>query len=280
MIGFSRWRKLAHKDVHRAEMLLRDIEKDCVTACARFLASSRGSVRKLTGKKGEISALLINCGSALIPVLCGIKEIPRPGFLKKIIRSKKIHSLQGLKEDVIIFENEIEKMGGFIEDTFDYDLMSLDTLPPEKGKTAGPANLVLRTPKMTDLDALAPLQGAYEREEVIPKGSVFSPAASRINIVNIVSKGKVLAAELNGQLVGKINVSAVSFTRYLIGGVYVHPDFRGLGIGCRMTYEFISSLINEGRGVSLFVKKNNTAANRLYLSAGFQKRKDYRITYY
>jgi predicted GNAT family acetyltransferase len=256
------------------------MEKECVTACGRFLEPSRGPVWKIAGKNNKISALLIHSGSTLIPVLCGIREIPHPRFLKKLIRSKKIHSVQGLMEEVVIFEKEMERMGALVTEIFDYDLMSLDTLPPERVKLSGPSNLVLRTPKMTDLDALAPLQGAYEQEEVIPKGSVFSPAASRVNTVNIVSKGKALAAELNGQLVGKINVSAVSFTRYLVGGVYVHPDFRGLGIARRMTFEFISSLISEGRGVSLFVKKNNTAAQRLYSSIGFQKRGDYRITYY
>jgi len=280
MIGHPRWRKLKPNEIPNAEMLLRDMENGCVTACGRFLEPSRGPVWKLAGKNRKISALLINCGSTLIPVLCGIREIPNPRFLKKIIRSKKIHSVQGLRDEVIIFEKEMEKMGAVIADIFDYDLMSLDNLPSEREKTSGPANLVLRTPKMTDLDALAPLQGAYEQEEVIPKGSVFSPAASRVNIVNIVSRGKVLAAELNGQLVGKINVSAVAFTRYLIGGVYVHPVFRGLGIGRRMAAEFISSLISEGRGVSLFVKKNNAAARRLYLSIGFKKTGDYRITYY
>jgi len=280
MIGHPGWRKLKPNEIPRAEMLLRDMENECVTACGRFLEPSRGPVWKLSGKNRKISALLINCSSTLIPVLCGIREIPNPKFLKRLIRSKKIHSVQGLKEEVIIFEKEMEKAGALTAEIFDYDLMSLDNLPPEMGRSSGPANLVLRTPKMTDLDALAPLQGAYEREEVIPKGSVFNPEASRINIVNIVSKGKVLAAELNGQFVGKINVSAVSFTRYLVGGVYVSPDFRGLGIGRRMAAEFISSLISEGRGVSLFVKKNNTAARRLYLSIGFKKIGDYRITYY
>jgi len=280
MTGNSRWLKLKFNDFPHAEMLLRDMEENCVPACGRFLEPSRGPVWKLAGKDEGISALLINSGSTLMPVLCGVKEIPNPKFLKKLARSKKIHSVQGLREEVIIFEKEMEKTGKIIAEIFDYDLMSLDNLPPENGKTYGPAGLVLRTPKMTDLDALAPLQGAYEQEEVIPKGAVFSPAASRVNMVNIISKRKTLAAELDGRLVGKINVSAVSFTRYLVGGVYVHPDFRGLGIGRRMAAEFVSSLIDEGRGVTLFVKKINTTARRLYLSIGFKKIEDYRITYY
>jgi ribosomal protein S18 acetylase RimI-like enzyme len=273
------WRKLKKKDIPPAESLLRDMEDDYVSACGRFIEPSGGQIWKLENKK-SICALLINSRSTLIPVLCGIKEIPRLKFLKGFLREKNIHSIQGLKEDVLVIENEMEKAGRIIADKFDYDLMSLDSLPLKNEKKPGLEKLVLRTPQLTDLDAICPLQEGYEKEEVLPKGSKFSPAASRVNIAKIISDGKILAAQLNGRLVGKINVSAVSFTRYLVGGVFVHPDFRGLGIARRMADEFISSLISEGRGVTLFVKKNNIPARRLYLSLGFKKMGDYKITYY
>jgi ribosomal protein S18 acetylase RimI-like enzyme len=273
------WRKLKKKDIPLVESLLRGIENDYVSACGRFLEPSGGQIWKLENKKG-ICALLINSRSTLIPVLCGIKEIPRLKFLKGFLREKNIHSIQGLKEDVLVIENEMEKTGRIIADKFEYDLMSLDSLPFGNEKKQGLEKLVLRTPQLIDLDAVCPLQEGYEKEEVLPRGSAFSPAASRVNIAKIISDGKILAAQINGRLVGKINVSAVSFTRYLVGGVYVHPDFRGLGIARRMAGEFISSLINEGRGVTLFVKKNNIPARRLYLSLGFKKRGDYLITYY
>lgn len=279
MMDSFKWQKISNRDVPRAESLLRGIENDCVTACGRFLESS-GQIWKLSGKNGEIAALLINSRSTLMPVLCGVNEIPQPRFIKNIMRIKKIHSVQGLKKDVLVFENEMEKMGGFIDDIFDYDLMNLDNLPAEDKKKSGPVDLVLRTPQLADLEPIAKLQGAYEIEEVLPKGSAFSPAASRLNISSIISKGQILAAQLNGQLVGKINVSAVSFTRYLVGGVYVHPDFRGLGIAHMMAKEFISSLAGSGMGITLFVKKNNIPARRLYLGLGFKARGDYRITYY
>jgi len=279
--GF-RWRKMKNRDIPQIECLLRDMENDCVTACGRFIfrQPQRDRVWKLCGKKGELSALLINSKSTLIPVLRGIKEIPHPDFLKGFLRLKKIHSVQGLTEEVRLFENALEKMGKAAMDIFDYDLMALDKLPSLKSPSSGPENLVLRVPELTDLDAIAPLQAAYEQEEVLPKGSVFSPAASRVNIANIISGGRILAAELDGRLVGKINVSAVSFTRYQVGGVYVHPDFRGNGIARRMAAEFTASLINEGRGVTLFVKKTNSPARGLYYGLGFRKRGDYRITYY
>jgi len=274
------WRKMSKKDVFRVEDLLRDMEDDCVTACGRYLAREPGdSVWMLCGGRREFFAVLVNSRSTLIPVLCGMNEIPSPLFLKNFFRLKKIHSVQGLKSEVLVLEKYMKSFGRTVSEIIDYDLMCIDR-PPVNRENPRAANIVLRVPRLIDLNALAPLQAAYEQEEVLHKDSVFSAEASRINLANIIKAGRILAAELNGRLVGKINVSAVSFTRYQVGGVYVHPDFRGLGIGRRMAAEFISSLTGEGRGVTLFVKKSNIPARRLYTGLGFTVRGDYRITYY
>jgi len=275
------WRKIKKSDFPRVEKLLKDNENNYVNACARFIAQEANTlIWVLCGKDKEIQALLINFKNNILPVLCGVK-MPTLDFKKgKFLPSKKIHSVQGLKNEVIVLEDELEKNGWKAKEIIDYELMSLDA-PPKRGKNLSSfSNLVLRTPVMTDIDAMAPLQAGYEKEEVLPTGSTFSPAASRLNISNIIAKGQVLSAEIDGWLIGKINVSGVSFTRYQIGGVYVHPEFRGKGIGSRMAYEFISSLIPEGRGVTLFVRKINTSARRLYSSLGFTVINDYRISYY
>ena len=282
MSEYFSWRKMKKKDVPAVEMFLRAIEKKYVSACGRFLSRdlSKDPVWFLRGRKGEIAGLIVNFGSTLIPVLCEKKEIPVPKFLKRFFNKKKIHSVQGLKEEVIFIQQALDKKSGKIAEIIDYELMDIDKCPQKEGFSSGPSNLILRVPSLVDVDALAPLQAGYEREEVIPKGSTFSPASSRVNITNIISSGQILAAEISGRLVGKINVSYASFTRYLIGGVYVHPDFRSLGIARRMTTEFTASLIGEGKGVTLFVKKSNLAARRLYTGIGFSVKDDYRITYY
>jgi len=278
----NKWRKMEKKDIPKLENFLRETEDNYVNACGRFLErdASTDYAWFLQDKNGNVKSIIINSKSTLIPVLCEEKEIPKLKFIKNLLRLKKIHSVQGLSEEVIVLENVLEKLGKVTADIFDYDLMSLDTLPSKKGLLAGPKNLVLRIPKMIDLDALAPLQAGYEQEEVLPKGSIFSPAASRVNTANIITGGQILAAELDGRFVGKINVNAVSFTRYQIGGVYVSPDFRGMGIASRMTTEFIMFLANQGKGITLFVKKSNIPARRLYDSIGFKIKGDYRIVYY
>jgi len=274
------WRKMSNKDVYRVEDLLRDMEDDSVTACGRYLAREQGdSVWMLCGGRNEFYAVLVNSRSTMIPVLCGMNEIPSPLFLKRFFRLKKVHSVQGLKNEVLVLEKYMESFGRTVSERIDYSLMCINGPPINKGNPCA-VNIVLRVPKLIDLNALAPLQAAYEQEEVLHKGSVFNSEASRINLANIIKTGRILAAELNGRLVGKINVSAVSFTRYQVGGVYVHPDYRGLGIARRMASEFVASLTGEGRGVTLFVKKSNLPARRLYTGLGFTVRGDYRITYY
>ena len=79
---------------------------------------------------------------------------------------------------------------------------------------------------------------------------------------------------------GKINTNAASFTRLQIGGVDVLPEYRGLGIGRRMTAAFVGELSKQGRGLTLFVKKNNPAARAIYDHIGFSVAADYRISYY
>jgi len=280
-INNFKWRKIKREDLQKATDLLVENEKNYVSACGRFLSRTQGDpIWVLDGGKKEIAALAVFSKSSLIPVLGANGEIPVPEFPRDYLRNKTIHSLQGLTDEVMHFEKAMEKTGRKITDKYDYDLMSLDSYPDMSTAKSSPGRLVFRVPALSDLNAIALLQAAYEMEEVIPAGSSFNAAASRTGISNIIANGRILAAVINGRFVGKIHVNAVSFTRYQIGGVYVHPDYRGLGIGRRLTAEFIITLLNESRGITLFVKKNNLSACRLYRGLGFTVKGDYRITYY
>ena len=277
-----RWQKMPRDQYHTAGTYLREREKFCVTACARILhiQESRGHVWYLSGREGEISALLLHSRRTLFPVFNRNLSVPVPRFLSRFLGKVPIHALQGLREDAELLENLMEEQGYFAAERNDYELMSLDSMPRPEALRAGPAGLILRSPVPEDTEQLFALQSAYEQEEVLPGNAVFNPAVSRLNLENILSKERFLVAELDGQAVGKINTSAESFSRYQIGGVYVRPDCRSLGIAVKMTSVFVQNLLAQGKGITLFVKKHNAAARAVYRKAGFTVLADYRITYY
>jgi predicted GNAT family acetyltransferase len=278
-----RWQKMKKRQKTNVEKLLRANERWCMNSCSRYLGGSDITVWLLGDKALSPAALIIHSKQHLLPVLCGQKTLPAPKFLCGIFGTAPIYSLQGRKEDVLTMETALEKIELYAAEKNDYDLMFLDQLPPDHHLTASanvPAGLVIRKPIPADMEELAALHASYEQEEVLPAAAEFNPAASRLNIERIFTNEQMLVAELGGHIIGKINTNATTFTRYQIGGVYVHPKYRGLGIGRRMAGEFTESLLTQGRGISLFVKKSNPAARRVYQRIGFEILGDYRICYY
>jgi GNAT superfamily N-acetyltransferase len=232
------------------------------------------------GPEGEISALLLQNRQSLFPVFSKNAIIPQLHFLKRFFIKIPVHAVQGLMEDAELLETLMEDLNYYATERVYYALMSLDGEPRSESLRAGPMELVLRPPLPGDEEDLFGLQSAYEKEEVLPRNAAFNPAVCRYNLSNILSSERVLVAELDHQVVGKINTSAESFTRYQIGGVYVRPDCRGRGIAEKMTASFARDLVAGGKGVTLFVKKNNEAAMKVYRRAGFSVLADYRISYF
>ena len=271
---------MGDRQLAEAENLLKSRERWCMNACSRFLNRDylKAQVWTLGSTNGEISALVIHSGQTLLPVLCG-QEVPPLRFLCGPFGTVPIHSLQGRKDDTVIMESVLEKTGFHAAQIIEYDVMCIDR-QPSGYRNAGPAGLIIRRPETDDLDALAALHAAYEQEEVLPAAAKFNAAVSRLNTQRIFAQEQMLVAEIGGCLIGKINTNAAAFTRCQVGGVYVHPDYRGQGIGRRMAGEFTAALSARGMGISLFVKKSNPCARRLYQRIGFEINGDYRICYY
>ncbi|MCL2601041.1 MAG: GNAT family N-acetyltransferase [Treponema sp.] len=269
------------REIPAVESLLKSNERWCMNACGRYInrKSLKGEVWTLHDETGKPSALVVHAGRGLLPVLCGRTHIPALHFLNGFFAAAPVYSVQGKKTDVLIMETEMEKMEMVATEKADFDLMCMDR-PPGGFRSAGPPKLIIRKPESTDMESLVALHAAYEKEEVLPPGRNLNLATSRMNMEHIFQKEQMLVAELDGHVIGKINTNAVAFTRCQVGGVYVHPDFRGLGIARRMAGEFIAGLIAQGRGISLFVKKSNIAARQVYQGIGFEILGNYRINYY
>ena len=281
-----RWRKMKKQNTAAAEEILRSKEPFCINACSKFINRNSLNAQVWTlGDSGGISSLIIHVRQSLLPVFNKRNNIPVLHFLRGLFGTIPIRSIQGNVNDTEILETTLEKIGLFTVEKVNCDLMCLNRVPSGY-HSAGPAGLVIRKPEPCDMSALAALHAAYEQEEVLPKGSVFNPAVSRLNSEKLFKNEQMLVAELGGRLIGKINTNAVSFSRIQIGGVYVQPEYRGNGIARRMAGEFAASLFAQGsqkqnfRGISLFVKKSNKSACSVYRNIGFEVSGNYRICYY
>jgi ribosomal protein S18 acetylase RimI-like enzyme len=289
------WVSVSKKDISTAEALLRQREAYCVGAAYRFL--KRGA-RDHLWKSKDNSALLVYVHRILFPVFrppeLGGKSLQEGGFFCQKIPlprffsfvCKNVHAMQGLASDMDLLEAGMEARGFFPTTRFEYDLMNLDKVQNRFSGTVPaldegvPPWLNIRAADGLDLERLFPLQLGYEAEEVLPEGAALNPEAVRNGLKAILLGFYTLTAEVDGRLVGKININAKSFTRYQIGGVYVDPDYRGRGIAGALTRAIIRNLMPEGKQFSLFVKKTNEAARRVYSKIGFEPIDDYRICYY
>jgi ribosomal protein S18 acetylase RimI-like enzyme len=275
-----RWRRVKRRNLALCEDFLRRRERGCVSVCALFRDRRRGDrFWAFPGGNGENAGLLLCHHRILFPVFA-VPGVPAPHFLTRLVFPVPLHAVQGLPSVTDIFDDALEGLGYEKTDQFDYDLMSLDREPDRASLGAGPAGLSLVKPEISDLDDLLPLQADYDRVEVLPRGTEVRLDVSRAGLLNIIKKEHILAAKLGGRIVGKINTNAESFTRFQIGGVYVDPAYRGLGISLRMTAALSSLLLARGKAVTLFVKKHNAAARSVYRKAGFEVNGDYRISYY
>jgi ribosomal protein S18 acetylase RimI-like enzyme len=281
-----RWRKINRDEYAGVEQFLRAREFRCVSACARYLRiigeekSGRDHLWGLKDPEGNFMAILIHNRRSLFPVFNSLRNIPPPRFLKSLLGRAPIHMVQGLRSDVELLEPLLEKQGYRVSESIDYDLLMLERAPNPEALMAGPPDLVLRPPRESELEEIAKLQEAYEKEEVLPRGAVFNGVHSHINLEHILAKEKVVVALLGSRIVGKINTNAESFSCSQIGGVYVLPELRRRGIALKMSAVFLSTIIAERQKIILFVKKRNIPARRVYRRLGFTGLGDYRIIYY
>jgi predicted GNAT family acetyltransferase len=254
-------------------------ESSCVAASARFLQRDvRDHIWLKATEGGRISGFIILSKGTLFPVFNGIRAVSPGDFIVHVLHDIHFYAIHGIRNDVALLEHAFAVGGMFPANSVDYDLMVLDQEPARlKSCLQG---LILRYPEPADHETLFHLQAAYEQEEVLPSGEVFNPALCRKSLERIIAHEHLLLAQWKSQILGKINTNAASFSRYQIGGVYVRPDYRRLGIASAMGAAFARNLFTTGRGLTLFVKKQNRAAKEVYLRIGFKVLGDYRISYY
>jgi L-amino acid N-acyltransferase YncA len=164
----------------------------------------------------------------------------------------------------------------------DYDAMSLSPADWKPRRHVAVSNGVVeyRRATLADLDGLCPIAAEYERIEVITKLHVFDPKSCRATQAKSLARQVVYLATVSGRIVARAQTNARGWSHDQVGGVFVEPERRGMGIGRGVMDALMADIASRGRSASLFVKKSNAVARALYLSMGFTAARDYRISYF
>ncbi len=91
----------------------------------------------------------------------------------------------------------------------------------------------------------------------------------RRRVASLIAAGRAWARFEHGQVVFKAEVGSQSPGAGQIQGVWVHPEWRGLGLGTAGTATVAAVIVGSGRIASLYVNSFNTVARAAYARVGF-----------
>lgn len=91
----------------------------------------------------------------------------------------------------------------------------------------------------------------------------------RRRVASLIAAGRAWARFEDGQVVFKAEVGSQSPAVGQIQGVWVHPEWRGRGLGTGGTATVAAVIVGAGRIASLYVNDFNTVARAAYARVGF-----------
>ncbi len=225
---------------------------------------------------GESAALYHGPGGFFYPA--GVApNVPRAGQLRSLIGSfVRLYAIMGQSNDVAAIARSF---AGRPSISVDYFLLSHPPCSVEPNSPPHP-EISVRVPGSDEWRQLLPLHMAYEAEEVLLPGRTSTISASKATLTESLRKHVVLVAYYRGQAIARVATNARGYRTDQIGGVYTDPAWRGRGLARWLMTHLMRRLSEEGRGTSLFVKRNNVAAVKLYEALNFSFESDFRISYY
>ena len=117
-----------------------------------------------------------------------------------------------------------------------------------------------------------PADGALLREFEVLYSRELGEEEVESDLASLIARGLSFVIEDDGQVTGSIR-SNVSDGRYVhIGGLYIHPRFRGRGLGARLLAGLCERIHRtEAASVILTADRANRPAMAVYESAGFRE---------
>lgn len=251
--------------------VLRVLNADPVASCmvAARVEESGVQPRQIHGEmwsRGGPSMSLCYSGANLVPLRGDTDDLR--SFADRASRGPRLcSSLVGRAELTLPLWEMLEgDWGPPREVRAEQPLLALDcapSAPPDRG---------VRLVTMDELDIYLTAAIAMFIEEVgVDPRAGDGGRGYRRRIAGLIAAGRAWARFEEGQVVYKAEVGSMSSTVGQIQGVWVHPLFRGHGVGSAGTATVAASIVAGGRTASLYVNSFNTAARGAYARVGFRQ---------
>jgi len=262
-------RVLTARDLKQAEAVL---ARDPVAHC---FVSSRVRISRLDSWRlgGEVwgwsedgtLVSLLYLGANLVPV--ETTEPARRAFAERLRRmGRRCSSIVGPAD-------EVASLWGLLEDSWGpaREVRVTQPLLSMSSDSRLPGDPGVRRVRENEIDLLLPACVAMFTEEVGVSPLVAgAESAYRARVAELVRHGRAYARIDDGRVVFKAEVGAIGDDVCQVQGVWVDPEYRGLGLATPgMSSVVAMSRRDHSRVVSLYVNDFNLVARRVYEKVGF-----------
>lgn len=212
------------------------------------------------------SESLCYAGANLIP-LRGERSDMNAFADKAMSTPRRCSSLVGRAELVLPMWERLETVWGRARDVREHQpLMALQTEPE------CPIDPAVRPVRIEELDAyLVAAVDMFIGEVGVDPRLGDGGRGYRRRVAGLIAAGRAWARFERGQVVFKAEVGSQSPVCGQIQGVWVHPEWRGHGLGATGTAALSAAVVRSGRIASLYVNSFNTVARATYARIGFQQ---------
>ncbi|MDH6197398.1 putative GNAT family acetyltransferase [Mycobacterium frederiksbergense] len=257
--------------VRDAAPVLRVFAEDPVGSCmvasrvAEFGVEPGAIGGELWTRRGAAESLCY-AGPNLIPLRGGAEDLK--AFSDKAMSiPRRCSSLVGRAELVMPMWQRLESVWGTARDVREQQpLMALNAMPQ------CPMDPAVRPVRMDELDTyLVAAIDMFIGEVGVDPRMGDGGRGYRRRIAGLIAAGRAWARFEHGKVVFKAEVGSQSPAVGQIQGVWVHPEWRGHGLGTAGTAALAAAVVRSGRIASLYVNSYNTVARATYARIGFEQ---------
>jgi uncharacterized protein len=259
------------RDIRDTASVRQVLDGDPVASC---MVASRVAEHGIepSGLGGELwtrrraTESLCYAGANLIPLRGGLSDLK--AFADKAMsQSRRCSSLVGRAELVLPMWQRLEHVWGPARD--------VRTRQPLMALSSAPACAIdpeVRPVRMDELDAyLVAAIDMFIGEVGIDPRTGDGGRGYRRRVAGLIATGRAWARFERGRVVFKAEIGSQSPAVGQIQGVWVHPDWRGRGIGTAGTATLAGAVVGGGRIASLYVNSFNVVARATYARIGFRE---------